>query len=245
MTSYQLPSLFSYYGAVLILCLCVYAIGINLIALLTFFLSPSLKEAPQNFIFLSILCCSLIASIQVIVMHSQLFMTNSWSHLNNCSVHGFLLQTVATTQTFILLVLALDRYYAMTKGNPFSKKMLFILLSSGILSIILFYLVPFMIPNWGYVTAPSKIYCISNFASPEMFPLNLVMILFGLFVVVFILVIYVRIYLVFKKVSRRRKVSLVMTNALTSTPDKESADKEYKIWVTSLTLTTWTVVGNL
>jgi hypothetical protein len=245
MTSFELPSTMTFYGAAFISCLCIYAIIINILAFVTYFLTPSLREAHQNLTFFVILCCSLISSVQCIAMHSQLLINNSWRHLNDfCSLEGFLLQTIPTIQIFTLFVMALDRYFAITKASPFSKKLIISLIAFGAIGCSLTNTVPFLNPEWNYVPAPSKMYCIGNFTSPAIIALNLFNLILGLFIIAFILAIYVRIYLIFKRVSRNRKVSLVITNVHVSTMDQQTNEKEYKILVTTVALSIWTVAGD-
>jgi hypothetical protein len=245
--TYDLPSSFSYIGAIIVSCLCLYAIVVDILAILTYCFTPSLKQAQQNIIIMALLVCSLTSSIHLIVIHFQTLLSNSWKHLADlCFFDGFILQNSTLIQIYILFVMAVDRYSTIIYNEPLSKAALMINLGIGILIASFINTLPFWISQLSYGPAPSKYYCIANFEAASNILFSSLVLLYGMIFTFAIFAIYIRIYLNFRNVTRNRTHEPIITNVVSvKSVDKETSKKEYKILVTSFTLAGWTLIGNV
>jgi hypothetical protein len=92
-------------------------------ALLVFFMTPALRNAQQNYLFLSLLVTCLVMVVNTIVIQSYSTITNSWGFLlgNQCKATGFIIQTASGLEAFSLMCIAIERYFIIIKERALSK----------------------------------------------------------------------------------------------------------------------------
>jgi hypothetical protein len=104
-----------------------------LFAFVVFFTTPVLRNAQQNYLFLSLLATWLCMVVNVAFTQGYSTITNSWIFLSGygCTVTGFINQMACGLEIYSLMCLAIERYYAIIRGKALLKKDILIMVTVG------------------------------------------------------------------------------------------------------------------